>query len=344
MANPSMTLTRISHQAMALMQQLSVPPTPKNYSVFFACAQGEPPELLAEIERLIAHAAPVSPAVLDQLYERYIIPHQHSATQDSTVSARRILSEIAASIAELAGSTDQASASVSAQLALLNQDAVDEKTLRTIADAVIVSARGMKQSSEMASQKLHQAEREVTQLRENLNRITEEAARDFLTGCHNRKMLDRTMATLMDELAKAPAAQASLLMLDVDHFKLFNDNFGHAVGDEVLRIVAKCLTDSVKGMDTVARIGGEEFAVLLPNTPIAGGRIVAENIRKMIAGRELKRRSTGESYGSITVSVGVAAWHSGSTAEEWIARADALLYQAKHAGRNRVVCEAPAAS
>ena len=108
----------------------------------------------------------------------------------------------------------------------------------------------------------------------------------------------------------------------------------------MLKIVAKTLTDSVKGMDTVSRFGGEEFAVILPRTPIGGGMIVAETIRKTIASKELKRKSTGEHYGQVTISLGVASYrHHHDTPQTLIKRADDALYRSKKAGRNRVTQE-----
>jgi diguanylate cyclase len=176
-------------------------------------------------------------------------------------------------------------------------------------------------------------------LRENLAKVTTESERDFLTGTFNRKTFDKRLLEAMQE-AKEKRTELVLVMLDVDHFKKFNDTFGHLIGDEVLKIVARTLTDSVKGMDTVARYGGEEFAVILPKTPIGGGMIVADAIRKTIAGRELKRKDTGANYGQITISAGVASFrHDKDTPETLVKRADEALYRSKHAGRNRVTQE-----
>jgi diguanylate cyclase len=131
----------------------------------------------------------------------------------------------------------------------------------------------------------------------------------------------------------------SLMMTDIDHFKNFNDSFGHLTGDQVLRLVAMSVKQNVKGQDTAARYGGEEFAVVLPNTVLRSAITVADHIRRAVMTKELMKRSTGEHLGRITISIGVATLHPGDTAQMLIERADTCLYAAKRHGRNRVLCE-----
>jgi diguanylate cyclase len=128
-------------------------------------------------------------------------------------------------------------------------------------------------------------------------------------------------------------------MLDIDHFKSFNDNYGHLTGDQVLRLVGMSLKQSIKGQDFTARYGGEEFAVVLPNTPLRQAIIVADNIRRMVMSKELKKKSTGEILGRVTLSAGVSTIKTGEDSDALIERADACLYAAKRNGRNRVICE-----
>ena len=123
-------------------------------------------------------------------------------------------------------------------------------------------------------------------------------------------------------------------MIDVDHFKLFNDRFGHLMGDGVLSLIGTTLKQSIKGQDTAARFGGEEFAVILPNTNGGGALVLAEDVRKKIVSRELKKRASDTRLGTITVSIGIAEFRPGDRPLTLIERADACLYAAKLAGRN----------
>jgi diguanylate cyclase (GGDEF)-like protein len=165
------------------------------------------------------------------------------------------------------------------------------------------------------------------------------ATTDGLTGLCNRRAFD--------EIAEAEWRRAhrsdlplSLLMIDVDHFKGFNDLYGHSAGDDALAGVAQCISNIIqRPADTAARYGGEEFAVLLPNTSLAGAVRVAENIRAAV--QALQRRHVASTYHVVTVSVGVASvvTHRFPTLRAFVNAADAALYEAKGGGRNRVVCD-----
>ncbi|MEO2054114.1 MAG: GGDEF domain-containing protein [Nitrospira sp.] len=130
-----------------------------------------------------------------------------------------------------------------------------------------------------------------------------------------------------------------LLLFDIDHFKRFNDTYGHITGDEVLRFVGRKIKEKVRGTDFLARYGGEEFTVILPKTPLAGARIVAESIRAFFSETKLKSVATSKPLGTLTVSIGAACYRSGESMEDFIQRSDKALYFAKNAGKNRVATE-----
>jgi diguanylate cyclase (GGDEF)-like protein len=169
------------------------------------------------------------------------------------------------------------------------------------------------------------------------------SSRDPLTGLPNRRHFDAALAAECDRAARS-GEEALLLILDIDHFKRVNDTHGHPAGDAVIRAVAHSLRDSVRPSDTPARIGGEEFAVILPNCGPDHGRIVAERFRERIAG--LKIDAAPGLVLQVTVSIGgafAAPWVR-TTPGLWVERADQKLYSAKTAGRNCTQLESPATS
>jgi diguanylate cyclase len=334
-AKPSSQAAAYGERAMTMMRSLYVLPTPPNYSVFFAYMAGLPAQLVKDIDKAVAEKAPFTEELLERLYTYYIAEPQAQVMRDTALNARRILTETMQNVSNFTGATTALSQEVSQHLRNMD-DEMSEDVVRMLAAALLEGAHSMQTSSEDMTLRLAGAQQEISQLRENLARAMTEAERDFLTGAYNRKAFDKRLNTNMID-AKSNDTELTLLMIDIDHFKHFNDNYGHMIGDEVLKIVSKTLIDTLKGMDCVARYGGEEFAVILPKTPVSGGMLVAEAIRKSIASKELKRKATGENYGVITVSIGVAAFrHAEDTPASFITRADEALYRSKNAGRNRV--------
>lgn len=172
-----------------------------------------------------------------------------------------------------------------------------------------------------------------------IDQLVDLSSRDPLTGLANRRSFELALTREVDRVARS-GESALLLMIDIDHFKRVNDSHGHAAGDQVIRAVAQALADSVRPMDLTARIGGEEFAVLLPNCPAAFGPQVAARVRQRVAAAVVTLPLDGQQL-AVTVSVGGAfapQWVR-SSATIWLQRADSQLYRAKAEGRDRVCLE-----
>ena len=177
-------------------------------------------------------------------------------------------------------------------------------------------------------------------VRERTRELDRLATTDLLTETYNRRRLKEVAA---QEVARAHRFKQPLCvaMLDLDHFKNINDSFGHSVGDIALQLAAAAIRSRVRSHDHVGRYGGEEFVIVLPGTPLAGARRLADSVREAIAMVELE---TGTGVVTLTTSAGVAELHGDETLDDVLARADAALYQAKERGRNCVAeAAAPAA-
>ena len=207
--------------------------------------------------------------------------------------------------------------------------------MRKLVEDMIGATRAMESKTKALEGELQKSSEQVVELRGKLADVRKESLTDPLTGIANRKAFDAAMDAAT--LALAEGDHVSLMMCDIDHFKKFNDSWGHQTGDQVLRLVANCLSDNVKGRDTAARYGGEEFGVLLRGTSLEDATHVADQIRLAVQGRKLVKKSTGDVLGTITVSIGVAQFAPGDSIEAVIRRADACLYGAKKNGRNMVM-------
>ncbi|MEX0299947.1 MAG: GGDEF domain-containing protein, partial [Kordiimonas sp.] len=202
--------------------------------------------------------------------------------------------------------------------------------------SMIMETKRFQKANEELQKKLEQSSEEIEFLQHNLVKAEKESYTDALTGIANRKKFD---GKLTREMAKAENNGTSLCLAvgDIDFFKKFNDSYGHQVGDQVLRLVARSLHENVKGSDLAARYGGEEFALVLPNTEIDDAFKLVESIRTTIASRRIRNKKKDQDFGTVTLSLGIAQFKAGDVASDFLGRADAALYEAKNSGRNKTV-------
>jgi diguanylate cyclase len=218
------------------------------------------------------------------------------------------------------------------------EDTTNPDALSTIVKTLLRKTQEIEQQNRDLQAHLQSSRDEIAELQATLEVTRTEGLTDALTKLANRRHFDHTLETaILDSMQSGKPL--SLIVCDVDHFKRFNDTFGHITGDQVLRLLGATLKQTVKGQDLAARYGGEEFAVILPNTALPQAMAVAENIRTAVSSKKLVNRANNTDYGRISVSVGVAEYRPVDDTDALVARADRCLYAAKQQGRNRVITE-----
>lgn len=328
----------IAECALEMMRQHHTPATPRNYELFYIHAAGLDDKLTSAFTQATSAGKALTADDTQSLYDAHIAPKHTDAKIEAASGS--LSSEINAVLDFVRRTTDSTEAFgeslklVGAQLSQITDPAQVKTLLRTL----VTATKTMADDSQRLKGRLAEAKRQISDLQENLEMVRVQSYMDPLTGVANRKCFDATLAQAIAD-AEAHGKPLCLLMLDVDYFKRFNDLYGHQTGDGVLKLVARTIQSKVDGHNLLARYGGEEFAVVLPETPMQKALIVAEKMRCAAMGKELVRKSTRQSLGRITLSIGVAAFKPGETSLSLVQRADALLYAAKHAGRNCVKAE-----
>jgi diguanylate cyclase len=324
--------------ALGQIRALRQAATPRNYEIWYTYATGYNSQLNQTINDLLQRNGKVTEADLDHIHETLFSPTRQIHELDQVGSqVKGEIDQVMAMIEAAAGNATSYTESLAGMSQQLGT-AKDREGLRAIVESLVQTAKDMELSNQALEARLSASKQEINQLQQHLETVRHESLTDPLTTLANRKFFDQALERAIAEAA-VKREPLSLMMTDIDHFKVFNDNFGHQTGDQVLRLVAMSVKNNVKGQDIAARYGGEEFVVVLPNTVLRSATTVADHIRRAVMTKQLMKRSTHEHLGRITISIGVAAMREGDTPQSLIGRADACLYAAKRAGRNRVICE-----
>jgi len=325
--------------ALAQIKSLRQSAIPRNYEIWYVYATGYNSPLNKIINETLARNGKLTEADLEQIYETYL--SQIKITDRIDKVGARVIGEIDG-VMKLINDALGMSASYDDSLSGATQKlavAEHRDQVKAIVESLVKSTRQMRGTNKALEERLTLSKTEISNLQQSLEAIRAESLTDPLTGLGNRKYFDRSIDMAVQN-ALANGEPLSLLMFDIDHFKSFNDSYGHLTGDQVLRLVGMSLKQTITGQDITARYGGEEFAVVLPNTALRQALAVADHIRRVVMAKELKKKSTGEILGRVTISVGVSMLKPDDDAHSLLERADACLYAAKRNGRNRVICEA----
>jgi diguanylate cyclase len=327
--------TTTADRANRLMAQHGVPPTPDNFSVWFYYAMGGSLTLKKTIDILLANKRKFDSVVNRDLYVTYVQPHA-STSGDFPEQLRGVI----ASAQEFLATAISGNRTQMETLGEVSAQCKPTADPRPIIEMLVKELSHATTRSSALEANFLQTTKDLDEIKDSLKQAEQHSNTDALTGLANRRSLEAFLRANQITAMEA-GTPLSILMIDIDHFKKFNDSYGHQVGDQVLRLVGKVLQESVRDCDLAARYGGEELMAILPGASLEACLDAAERIRRRICEARLTRRTTGEEISSVTVSIGVAQFRMGETADSMIERCDKALYQAKRLGRNRTVKESP---
>ncbi len=328
----------IASDVVAEMYKLNIPVTAKTYHVWFGHRVGWYPEMTLELDRAMTRGKAVNEAYCDDLYAKHIATDSRAAALDEAGNAaRELIESVLSSVEGSSGATSEYH-DVLHEMGERLGGTANASDVRVIVKGLVAQTAKMEGVTNELQQNLEQATTDITKLRQELVQLEHESLTDPLTGLNNRKALSRHFAACFESFHSCDELFC-VLMLDVDHFKSFNDTYGHDVGDAVLRNVSTTLGDTGHPTAIPHRFGGEEFCVLASGCELDEAIALGDDIRQRISGRQLKIARTGKKINPITISVGVALVKKGDSDETLLQRADQALYLAKESGRNNVKCE-----
>lgn len=319
--------------ALPLMSRQEACFHPQSYTLWYEHCAGINPKLSEVLDTKLTANHALSDDETWQLYAQHIVARDAS---NVAVIQQRLceLIDETGHYSALAGEE----ASQFTQTLTMQRDQLSKpialESVRDIVSELIVDTGRMRNTTLELAQRLEDSVLEVRSLREQLEKAEREATRDPLTGLLNRRGLARAVQDhhSVDQRISAGA----LLLIDIDHFKKINDKFGHLIGDKVISKVAEVLSANIKGRDLAARVGGDEFAIFLPDTLANGANALAQQIRKGVAALEIRREGQTNPPDKITLSIGIAVSGSQGTLEQMTADADRAMYDVKNAGRDHV--------
>jgi diguanylate cyclase len=329
----------LAARAMNRMLADRLPPNPENFTLWYSYHSGQLPDLTRAVDMAQRDGGTLTQSHCDELFKRFFtLDAEAQAIRETSDKARSALGKIL-ELLNAAGSDTNRYGNALAGFQGELDEPMSIGDLRAMVAAIAAETTAIADQQTRLQSQLLDSSQQLAEMRVNLDTARREAMTDGLTGISNRKAFDTALNEAARE-AEQEGLPLALLMVDIDHFKNFNDTHGHLVGDHVLRLVAKMLTECIKGRDTAARYGGEEFSIILPRTGLDNALKVAEQVRANVGSRQIVNKSRGASYGTVTLSVGAAQYRTGEPLADLIRRADAALYTAKRTGRNKVCGEA----
>ncbi|UTT86731.1 GGDEF domain-containing protein [Vibrio pelagius] len=322
-------------KAVPLMMKNRVSTTPANYALWYTYVDNAIPQLNKDMDGVLEHYGICPPALGEQLYNEYVASKSETTINDLRANLELLVSEVSSSMNDTLTDTSAFSEMIDKSFEDLSQvenNSMSIDEVMSLVRQLVSESQNIRHSTQFLNSQLNAATSEISKLKSQLIEVQKDALFDSLTTLYNRRSFNKDLQMLCE------SDQAlSLVLLDIDHFKTFNDTYGHLFGDTVLKGIARKLKVACRDGISAYRFGGEEFAMIIPNKSLRIARQIADTSRRSLEKLSIKDRRSGEQVGNITASFGVAELQPNETADSLIERADKLLYEAKSLGRNRVM-------
>jgi diguanylate cyclase len=321
-------------QTIPLLLKHKISAIPTNYALWYTYVSGQSGELNAELDKMTENGRPLSPARAQELHRKYLSDQQEVSTWQLRQSLEAMLVELNQSLTDTRTDTHDFKNTMDnclADLEKVENEGWSVEEVMSLVREMVRETQQIKRATLDFTASLASAEKEIDQLRRQLAESQKDALYDALTGLYNRRVLD-------EEIAAMQAGQGiCLIMIDIDHFKSINDQYGHQMGDRVLKAIGKRLKDSCRDNAVPYRFGGEEFSVLMTCSKLPQAIHQAESMRRTMEKVSVIDRRTGKTLDGITASFGVAEYKQDMRRSDLLEQADKQLYEAKRLGRNRVM-------
>lgn len=319
---------------VATMNKRGITGLPRNYELVYEALNKSNPKLTKEFSSLGPQPTQTE---LDRIGRKYFAHHHRDGVVDN--ASDKITGELDDLLVQL----NDENTTLADYNKVLDKSAAklgsaasggSAKDVLAVTEALAVATGDKIENGKAIIDRVLTATKELAQVKDQLDEYKKIANTDPLTRLPNRRAFDERMAEIFD--TNLSIASTALILLDIDHFKKFNDTHGHPIGDRVLGAVARAMEKETREECLVARTGGEEFAIIVPDTSVGKAELVAERVRMAVEKTSLKDRKSGADYGRVTISLGLCMAAECDNAEELYQCADEALYISKDKGRNQV--------
>lgn len=324
---------------LPLMTRQSAAYHPQSYTLWYEHTAGINPRLSGVLEQRLASNTALTDDDVWHLYANFVIARDVEAMERMQQRLQALLSDTATVATGAEAEASQFTQTLEVHQTQLGQPLALDALTTIVADLITETERMRVTTKELVEQ-LDRSAHDVRDLTEQLKQAEHQAMLDPLTGMFNRRGFEQRLRSFLSDAGSLQGG--AMLLADIDHFKAINDQYGHVLGDKVIRALAQVISGNIKGRDIAGRIGGEEFAIFLPETSIKGATAVAAQLCAAMSARTIRRSGLDEPLDRVTLSIGVATGLLSDTFEGLLDRADKAMYAGKRAGRNRVTVYEPA--